>query len=205
MRTFRVLSAGVTFCALVGCAAAQVGSALVTRSPLPGMQQYNRHIGYDYWVQADSLQLCEKPIATNCSQSLTLGTHVKVDGLVPNHSEVLGRTSDQPYFHIVTDDGRSGFVDARDWSIITTTVDPAETAAAAAECKKRGAPKLGMNAKQVAATCWGPPNYVNAKVRATGKYEQYVYGDNKFVYLRDGVVTSVSVKGRSLEAVRALH
>jgi hypothetical protein len=106
-----------------------------------------------------------------------------------------------PYLHVVLDDGRSGFTDARDWSIITTSVDPGAAAAAAAECKKKGNPKLGMNAKQVAATCWGPPAYVNTKIRATGKYEQYVYGDNKFVYLRDGVVTSVSVKGGAFRPV----
>jgi hypothetical protein len=146
------------------------------------MQQYNRHIGYDYWVQANALQLCEKPTLASCSRSLTLGTHVKVDGLVPNHMEIAGRSSDQPYFHVVMDDGRSGFVDARDWSIITTTVDPAKTASAAAECKKRGDPRLGMNAKQVAATCWGPPAYVNAKVRPTGKYEQYVYGETNLSF-----------------------
>ena len=54
--------------------------------------------------------------------------------------------------------------------------------------------KLGMTAAQVKASCWGPPLFVNAKMRKTGKYEQYVYGDNKSVSLRDGIVTSVSIK-----------
>jgi hypothetical protein len=36
----------------------------------------------------------------------------------------------------------------------------------------------------------------NAKMRETGKYEQYVHGGNKSVHLRDGIVVSVSVKGR---------
>ena len=85
---------------------------------------------------------------------------------------------------------------------ITTTLDPVT---AAAECKKKGNPKLGMTAAQVKATCWGPPTYVNAKVRKTGKYEQYVYGDNKFVYLRDGIVTSVSIKGQRHNADELLR
>jgi hypothetical protein len=195
MRTLRMGFVYVTLCGLAGCSAApKIDSTLVTSSPLPGMQTYTRYIGYDYWLQANASRLCEKPISTGCgAEFLTLGTHVKVDGLVPNYSEAAGRSVDGPYFHVVLDNGRSGFMDARYWSIMTTTVDPV---VAVAECKRKGNPKLGMNAKQVAATCWGPPTYVNTKIRATGKFEQYVYGDNKFVYLHDGVVTSVSVKGR---------
>ncbi len=62
-----------------------------------------------------------------------------------------------------------------------------------------------MSAAQVAETCWGRPQYVNTKMRTTGKYEQYVYGDNRFVYLRNGIVTSVSVKGRSPHAGQFKH
>jgi len=124
---------------------------------------------------------------------LQSGMRVKVDGLVPNHSEVAGTSIDDPYFHIVMDGGRSGFVSAVILSSATTNIDPVT---AAAECKKKGGPKLGMTAAQVKASCWGPPLLVNAKMRKTGKYEQYVYGDRKFVQIRDGIVRSVSVKGR---------
>jgi hypothetical protein len=120
-----------------------------------------------------------------------------VDGLVPNHSEVGGTASDRPYFHIVTDDGHAGFADAVVFTNTTTTNDPA---IAAAECKKKGVPKLGMTVAEVRASCWGRPIYVDAKARKNGKYEQYVYGDNKFVYFRDGKVTSVSVKGPGHDA-----
>jgi hypothetical protein len=200
MRTFRVVFACVTLSGLAGCAAQpKVDFTPVTNSPLPSMQKYNEDIGKDYWIKANALRLCEEPTSTGCGvQFLALGTHVKVDGLVPNHYERAGTSFDEPYFHVVLDDGRSGFIDARLLPIVATTIDPA---VAAEECKKKGDPKLGMNAKQVAATCWGPPTYVNTKVRATGKYEQYVYGDNKFVYLRDGIVTSISVKGRRPEAL----
>jgi hypothetical protein len=185
MRAFRAIFVGVTLCGLAGCsAAAQVDFTPVTNSPLPSMQKYNGSIGKDYWTNAATLQLCEKPTSVGCGYAfLTVGTHLKVDGLVPNHYERAGTSFDQPYFHAVLDDGRSGFVDAVTLSLSTTSVDPV---AAAEECKKKGDPKLGMNAEQVRATCWGPPAYVNTKQRQTGKYEQYVYGDNKFVYLRDG-------------------
>jgi hypothetical protein len=200
MRVFHVIFVCATLCGLAGCSAApKIDFTPVTNSPLPSMQQYDRYIGYDFWLNASVLRLCEKPISTACGYGfLTPATHLKVDGLVPNHTEgVTGISIDEPYLHVVLDDGRSGFVDARNWSIMTTTVDPA---VAGVECKKKGDPKLGMNAKQVAATCWGPPQYVNTKIRKTGKFEQFVYGDNKFVYLHNDVVTSVSVKDRRPDA-----
>ena len=194
MRNFHWLFACVMLCGLAGCAAApKVDFTPVTSSPLPSMQGYNGYIGKDYWVTGDLFQLCEGPTNLHCLEFLEPKTHLKVDGLVPNHAEVRGTSIDRPYFHIVLDDGRSGFADAVIFSGMTTAVDPAVTAA---ECKKKGDPKLGMNAAQVAATCWGPPLYVNTKIRNAGKYVQYVYGDDKFVYLRNGIVTSVSVKRR---------
>ena len=194
MRKFRVFLAGVTLCGLAGCSTApKVDFTPVTSSPLPSMQKYNAYIGKDYWVSGDVLQFCERPTNLRCLVFLQPETHLKVDGLVPNHSETARTSFDEPYFHVVLDDGRSGFADAEILSIETTTVGPA---AAAAECKKKGEPKRGMNAAQVAATCWGSPHYVNTRVRKTGKYEQYVYRDDKFVYLRNGIVTSTSVKRR---------
>lgn len=177
MRKFHLIFACVTLCGLAGCSRAlKVDLTPVASSPLPSMQVYNGYVGKEYWVSAKSYQLCEGPTSLHCSQFLDQGTHLKVDSLVPNHSEVAGKSIDDPYFHVVLDDGRSGFVAADIFPAMTTTVDPA---VAAAECKKKGDPKLGMNAKQVAATCWGPPAYVNTKIRQSGKYEQYVYGDNK--------------------------
>jgi hypothetical protein len=203
MRNVHLIVACATLCGLAACSTApKVDLTPVTSSPLPSMQKYNGHIGKDYWVIGGILQLCKGPTSVDCMEFLNRGTHLKVDGLVPNHTESAGTSYDYPYFHVVMDDGRSGFIDADMLSIGTTTIDPA---AVVAECKKKGAPKLGMNAAQVKATCWGPPQYVNTKIRKSGKYEQYVYGDNKFVYLRNGIVTSVSVKGRSPDADQSMR
>ena len=195
MRKFCVIVGCVALCALVSCAGPpKPDLTLVTSSSLPSMQQYNDYIGKDYWVIAGTSQLCERPSGPHCGEFLRSGTHLKVDGLVTNHVDIGARSTDDPFFHVVLDDGRSGFVDAL---LLTTTTTTADPALVVAECKRKGDPKLGMNAAQVAATCWGRPQYVNTKIRKTGKYEQYVYGDNKFVYLHNGIVTSVSVKGRS--------
>ena len=161
MRNCRLIVACVVVCALGGCAARpKLDTTVVTNSPLPSMQGYNGYIGKDYWVSGDLLQLCDRATRLGCSEFLQRGTHLKVDGLVSNHTEAYGISSDAPYYHIVTDDGRSGFVDPVPFPATTTTIDPA---VGAAECKKKGDPRLGMNAAQVKATCWGPPQYVNTK------------------------------------------
>jgi hypothetical protein len=202
MRKFCVIAGCVALCGPVSCAAApKPDLTLVTSSPLPSMQKYNDYVGKDYWL-FHFLALCEGPSSLHCAVLLQSGSNLKVDGLVTNHVEVGGKSSGDPFFRVVLDDGRSGFVDALLLTTTTTTTDPA---LAAAECKKKGDPKLGMNAAQVAATCWGRPQYVNTKMRKNGKYEQYVYGDNKFVSLRNGIVTSVSMKGRSPHADQFKH
>jgi hypothetical protein len=200
VRVVCLILACVTVCGLAGCAP-KIDLTPVASSPLPSMQKYNDYVGKDYWAKLVIMQ-CEGPSTLHCLQFLKPGTHLKVDGLVPNHSEANGVVTDEPYFHIVTDDGHASFVDALTFPSETTIIDPVT---ALAECKKLGAPKLGMTAAQVKASCWGKPKYVNAKMRNKGKFEQYVYGDNKFVYLRDGVVTSVSVKGPGHDADQFTH
>jgi hypothetical protein len=204
MRGFCLVLACVTLGGLADCQAAapKVDLTPVANSPLPSMQKYNGYIGKEYWITAILVRLCEGPSSLHCLQFLPKGTHLKVDGLVPNHSEVAGTSIDNPYFHVVLDDGHAGFASAVILTNAIAVIDPAITTA---ECKKKGGPRIGMTAAQVKVSCWGPPKYVNVKARTTGKYEQYVYGDNKFVYLRDGIVTSVSIKGPGHDADQFAH
>jgi hypothetical protein len=135
MRGFLIFAC-VTLCGVAACEAApKIDLTPVTSSPLPSMQKYNGYVGKDYWLTA-LLRLCEGPSSLHCLQFLPTGAHLKVDGLVPNHSEIAGTSIDDPYFHVVMDGGRSGFISAVLLSNATTTVDPL---AAAAECKKKGA------------------------------------------------------------------
>src|ERR1700691_192976 len=154
MRGFCLIFACVTLGGVTACEAApKIDLTPVTSSPLPSMQKYNGYVGKDYWLTA-LLRLCEGPSSLHCLQFLQPGTRVKVDGLVPNHSEVAGTSIDDPYFHIAIEGGRSGFVSAVILTNATTNVDPVT---AAAECKTKGNPKLGMTAAQVKASCWGSP------------------------------------------------
>lgn len=53
-------------------------------------------------------------------------------------------------------------------------------------------PQIGMCAEEVEKTSWGKPNTINKSVYEWGTTEQWVYSDNRYVYLKNGIVTSVS-------------
>ena len=94
------------------------------------------------------------------------------------------------YYQLQLDDGRTVYANAP--LVGTTDIDPA---IAAAECKRRGAPRIGMTYKQVEATCWGKPDHVNRSETSGATSDQYVYGDDRYVYLRNGIVTSIQTSG----------
>jgi hypothetical protein len=96
------------------------------------------------------------------------------------------------YDHVTLDDGRTGYIGTSDLSTHGTDKDPVKVAA---DCKRRGDPRIGMTATQVEATCWGKPDHVNRTQTAAGISDQYVYGDSRYVYLQNGIVTSIQASG----------
>ncbi len=96
-----------------------------------------------------------------------------------------------PYYHVKLSDGRAGYIMALELKIGTTDIDPA---IAAAECKRRGEPRVGMTANQVQATCWGKPVRVDRLKTVQGTTDRYVYQQGR-VILKNGVVTSVKISG----------
>ena len=149
------------------------------------------NVGKDYWITV--AQFCEKAsLVGNCTilddgappHPTPPDVHLKIDGLVSG----LGG----PFYHVVLDDGRTGYIWA-DYLRSGTDIDPVK---AAADCKRRGDPRIGMSAKQVEATCWGKPDHVNRSETAGTIFDQYVYGDTRYVYLTNGVVTSIQTSGK---------
>lgn len=67
----------------------------------------------------------------------------------------------------------------------------AKAAAAAAAWKARGGVPIGMTASQVRASNWGKPQKINRSSGSYGIHEQWVYGGNNYLYLQNGVVTSI--------------
>jgi hypothetical protein len=106
-----------------------------------------------------------------------------IDGVKRTRDESMG------FYHAQFEDGSEGY-------IVWHQMLYLKTEEAAAECKRRGSPHVGMTANQVIATCWGEPDSINRRETATGTSEQYVYSGNRLrlVYLRDGVVTSIEFR-----------
>jgi hypothetical protein len=96
-----------------------------------------------------------------------------------------------PYYHVKLADGRTGYVNASTFAVETTEADLEKVAA---ECKRQGEPRVGMTAKQVAATCWGKPDHVDRLKTMRGTTDRYVYDQGR-VILKNGVVTSVQTSG----------
>lgn len=53
-------------------------------------------------------------------------------------------------------------------------------------------PKIGMTADEVRKTNWGSPNKINRTTYSWGTMEQWCYSNNRYLYLEDGIVTSIS-------------
>ena len=64
-------------------------------------------------------------------------------------------------------------------------------AAEKTECKRKGGVAVGMTRAQVYASCWGKPQKTNVTTTAGGDHEQLVYPGFQYVYLRNGIVTSI--------------
>lgn len=56
---------------------------------------------------------------------------------------------------------------------------------------KESTPSIGMSADEVKNTSWGEPETVNKTTYSWGTTEQWVYPDNNYVYLENGIVTAV--------------
>jgi hypothetical protein len=54
--------------------------------------------------------------------------------------------------------------------------------------------RLGMTGEQVVGSSWGKPKSINTTITTRGKHAQWVYGGGQYVYLTDGVVTSIQLR-----------
>lgn len=60
------------------------------------------------------------------------------------------------------------------------------------DCKSiaRGKIRIGMDVTQVLAA-WGHPDRVNTSTYSFGRHDQWIYGDSNYVYMENGIVTSL--------------
>ena len=57
---------------------------------------------------------------------------------------------------------------------------------------KKENPKIGMSASEVRQSTWGYPDKINKDTYSWGTTEQWVYKNKGYIYLRNGIVTSIS-------------
>ena len=147
--------------------------------------KYEPEIGKDLWVRIPVF-LCTKPAKDPEGECTLVAVTSKLqpDGIEQG-------TFGNPYYHVKLADGRTGYVDASTFALETTEIDLVKEAA---ECKRRGEPRVGMTAKQVEATCWGKPGHVDRLKTTRGTTDRYVYGQGR-VILKNGIVTAVKISG----------
>jgi hypothetical protein len=179
--------------ALAGCGSAQQQLQLQhqtnPRTYAQEKARYERNVGKVYWV-AGSLRFCPVPNLINTKCQILGEGLVKIDGVEQGITETPAGNlqARERYYHVTLHDGRTGYILTADLTARGAEIDPEM---AAAECKRRGDPRVGMTAEQVEASCWGKPGHVNRTHTAGGISDQYVYGDGRYVDLRDGIVTSI--------------
>ncbi len=188
MKTHLVLSL-IALAVMTSCAKdpKAVIESYDTQKFLREKTQYEPHIGKDYWVQVP-VSLCKRPAHNPEGECELVGviTKLQPDGIERG-------TFGAPYYHVILADGRTGYVDASSFVSNATAIDLEK---AAADCKRRGDPRVGMSAKKLVATCWGKPSHVDRRETARGISERYVYGKTEYVILHNGIVTAVETRGR---------
>lgn len=55
----------------------------------------------------------------------------------------------------------------------------------------RKVPTIGMTKEEAEKSTWGMPEKVNKTTTAYGLSEQWVYGNRKYLYFKDGILTSI--------------
>jgi len=179
--------------ALTGCGSAQQQLQLQhqpnTQTYAQEKARYEGNVGKVYWVTG-ALRFCPVPSLINPKCQLLGEGHLKIDGIEQGITETPSGNlpARERYYRVTLHDGRTGYILTADLIAHGADIDPDW---AAAGCKRRGDPRVGMTATQVEATCWGKPGHVNRTHTAGGISEQYVYGDGRYVDLRDGIVTSI--------------
>ncbi|MFZ0146798.1 MAG: hypothetical protein WBG18_16965 [Xanthobacteraceae bacterium] len=145
MRTQFIISI-VALSVMTGCAK-RPPAVDFEKAFLEERSKYEPNLGKTYWLTGSSF-LCPTPTTNviDCA-SIDAGSKLQLDGIE------RGVTSDA-YYHVKLEDGRTGYISAFNLVRFGTDVDPAQ---AAAECKRRGDPRVGMTRKQVEETCWGRP------------------------------------------------
>jgi hypothetical protein len=105
---------------------------------------------------------------------------------------ILHRTSGYD-FVVTLPDGKTGYVWNFNWIFLSET-DPV---AVAAECVRRGQPKIGMTIGEAVATCWGKPRRIVKTTTAAGVQQDFLYGQGRILrFENERLTTILETEGR---------
>jgi hypothetical protein len=154
----------------------------------------DEYVGRKLWVNPSrgALAICEQP------KDHTYRTREKcfnyAAGMFSIESAVMGPAGPDAYL-VRTADGRTGYIDWYKTISADSETEHKRKLAEKADCDRRGGVSVGMTRAQVYASCWGRPQRINTTTTVGGDHEQLVYGYD-YVYLRNGVVTSIQTSRR---------
>lgn len=148
-----------------------------------------KYIGKRLWVSIpagnpNSVEVTFKKDDWSNTLKLKSGASFLVTGIEK------GQIGVYDYYAVRLDDGRPGWVSIS--GVFLYDFDPAAKAKAdAAECDRRGPPKIGMTTAELIETCWRKPRRIVKKTTAAGVEENYIYGLRHIVKIVDGKVTEI--------------
>jgi hypothetical protein len=159
--------------------------------------------GKSLWYRGDSI-LLEQRSPTGQIQSIKVGQFSKMNVVDVKPS---GSACYPVEFVLRTPSGEQGFIDcvlsgttvpnslreASSFYKIFLETDPRKLCPHSPEIWVQIETKtisIGMNREQVLLS-WGEPRDIKTTVTADGRREQWIYGDDRFVYVTNGVVSGI--------------
>lgn len=175
------------------------GSALLLISALAGcgtpysqapsapseVEQKQADIGKKKWFRYAG-SICESPdLQKNCRTPKT-GSGATVVSVVKG-----GPSGIFLAYNVQLDDKSLGYISDLDFTLMDDEPAHKKLISEKADCDRRGGVRVGMTSDQVRASCWGKPTSVNRTITGASTREQWVYPGYNYVYVVDGVVSSI--------------
>lgn len=149
------------------------------------------------WTSGGEFSLCPTPggvgLGPMFCQKVNVPHNTKIDVL---------RKTGSGHFYVRIGDA-VGYIASYEYSAQTRDYDltaaveaerkekAANKARKKADCDRRGGVSVGMTRAQVYASCWGKPERINKTITGSHTREQLVYHGYNYLYLVDGVLSSI--------------
>lgn len=188
----RVIHTALACCTVLSGCTQTLSQTETTGGPAERTAVADKTVGETRWVSSSRpVSVCRIPHTGPLSQIDKDCFVLRSGSFTVEAASADGRYGIYKNYTVRLPDGRSGFVKDFDVIMSDSQAEHQRKVAAKADCDRRGGVRIGMTAEQVRASCWGKPQKVNATHTAGGDHEQWVYPGYQYVYVRNGIVTSI--------------